>query len=109
MTLYTCQKVTIRKGNLIEVRRERKDASYKFQLYDTAAVEFIIRAGENAGAFVIESESKAIPELQLLYNSATGELFIQSHYSEEERVKIRQCFIRFLLNEPEITYKFIEM
>ncbi len=60
---------------------------------------------ENAGAFV--KESKGARELLMLYNYATGEVFIPSRYSEIERIKIKQKFNILLLKGT--TYKFIEM
>ena len=106
MNLYTMQKVNIRNDNVIDVRSEYIKTSYSFQL-SYNAVRFVEKADNQAGAFTIEG--KGAPKILLLYNSMTGELFIPDSYSEEERLQIRKRFVQFLLNEPKVTYKFIEM
>lgn len=106
MNLYTMQKVNIRNDNVIDIRSEYIKTSYSFHL-SYNAVRFVETAGDQAGAFT--KEGKGAPKVLLFYNSATGELFIPETYSEEERFKIRRKFIQFLLNEPKVTYKFIEM
>ena len=106
MNLYTMQKVNIRNDNVIDIRSEYIKTSYSFQL-SYNAVRFVEKADNQAGAFTIEG--KGAPKILLLYNSVTGELFIPDSYSEEERLQIRKRFVQFLLNEPKVTYKFIEM
>ena len=106
MNLYTCQNITVRNDNCIDVRSEMLNSFCTYQLSNNA-VEFVMKAGDDAGAFTKEGNGSA--NLLLLYNSKTGEIFIPEKYSEEERVKIRQTFIKFLMNKPKVTYKFIEM
>lgn len=106
MNLYTMQKVNIRNDNVIDIRSEYIKTSYSFQL-SYNAVRFVEMAGDQAGVFTIEG--KGAPKVLLFYNSMTGELFIPDSYSEEERLQIRKRFVQFLLNEPKVTYKFIEM
>lgn len=106
MNLYTMQKVSIRNDCCIDIKSEKIRNNYSCLLSHNQA-EFVRRAGDNAGAFTVEGIGAA--KLLLLYNSETGEVFIPETYSEEERFNIRRKFIQFLLNEPKVTYKFIEM
>lgn len=89
-----CQDVTIYNRRSIYIRSEHDEVSFIFDL-DLAALEFTKDHGKNIIAFV---QGKQGVKLLLLCNRKSGELYIPNIYSEQEKVAIRQVFVKYLFN-----------
>lgn len=92
---YYCKPITIKDEKTIMVM----PSSFSYQLFP-AEITFVKNAGNNAMAFIKETFGS---QLLLLCNKESGEVLIPDIYSELERVKILQGFIKYLFSVESVS------
>lgn len=74
-------------------------------MFDDERKDFLKKAGKNAKALSRENW------ILLYYNTDTGDILIPKAYNEEEVIKIKKAFLRFISrdNHEDVPHKTVEI